>query len=147
MMSIVRKHLATLRRMEATKFAKRGGLTTQARREEHPSMAKARALIPKRGELCQASLRYSSAANLPDKVKPTSAAKQRMDAPVEPVGVRGESGEDQHRDGCQRACPSIVSYLNAAIRTHLKPQRGNPIPFKAPTVRMKIQGHPPGYRT
>ena len=95
MMSIVRKHLATLRRMEATKFVKRGGLTTQARREEHPSMGKARALIPKRGELCQASLRYSSAANLPDRVKPTSAGKQRMNAPVEPVGVRGESARSQ----------------------------------------------------
>ena len=58
-------------------------------------MAKARALIPKRGELCQASLHNSSAANLPDKVKPTSAAKQRMDAPVEPVGVRGESARSQ----------------------------------------------------
>ena len=90
-MEIVRKHLATLRRTEATKSAKRGGLDNPGDGGGTPPDGESASPNPERGKLCQASLHEMSAASLPDTLKPESTGKKRIEAPVEPIGVRGES--------------------------------------------------------
>ncbi len=59
-------HLVALRRVEVTKLAKRGGLDNPGERGRHPLDNKSMSPNSARGELCQASLHQTSAANLPE---------------------------------------------------------------------------------
>ena len=58
-------------------------------------------------ELESASLHKSGAASLSEKVKPALAGKERLDAPVRPFGVKGDSACGKNSQELGR--PAMVS--------------------------------------